>query len=280
MTVGLARKLSRTKSHRDALLKNLVSQLFQHESLITTHEKCKETARLAERIITSAKKYDHGKGGARHISNIQSHLFLAGDNKHLLTKVVNEIADRYKNRTGGFTRVLKLEPRMGDQGKQSTLELVDTPILTDTKLEDGQIIMQRGNIKFWLLMKTLLYDEINNEAYSSMTLKNLIKLYKPKNDNKKELDQFKQEMLSVRRILMEQMNEADLKDDPKGRSFKYDPAEESKNIESIITQLNEYKASQNIGTTKSQFRGSRKSKGGFQIMKTRPERPQIQEQTQ
>ncbi|CAL9736282.1 large ribosomal subunit protein bL17m [Monosporozyma servazzii] len=283
MTVGLARKLSRTKPHRVALLKNLVTQLFQHESLITTQEKCKEAARLAERIITSAKKYDHGKGSQRHINNIQSHLFLAGDNKHLLSKVTNELADRYKTRSGGFTRVLKLEPRVGDKGKQATLELLDAPILTNTTLEDGQMSMQRGNIKFWLLMKTLLYDEINDQVYSSMTMKNLVKLYTAKKNDPKMLAQFKEEMLSVRRILMEQMNQTDLKDDPKGRSFKNDPVEESTKVDSIITKLNEFdptKKSQYMITSKSKYRGNRKSKAGFKIMNTRPERPQIQEQTQ
>ena len=56
MTVGLARKLSRTKPHRDALLKNMVSQLLQHGSITSTHEKCKEASRVAERVITWAKK--------------------------------------------------------------------------------------------------------------------------------------------------------------------------------------------------------------------------------
>lgn len=269
MTVGLARKLSRTKAHRDALLRNLVTQLFQHESLITTHEKCKETAIIAERIITSAKKYNRGKGSPRHISNIQSHLFLSGDNKHLLSKVTNDLTERYKGRRGGFTRILKLEPRMGDKAKQSTIELVDTPILQ--KVDQDHIVMQRGNIKFWLLMKTLLYNEINNEVYSSNTLQNLKKLYKSKQGDLSQLSQFKQEMLAVRKLLMEQMNQSDLKNDPKGRSFTYNGEQENMQIDYIISRLKELELSQ-VKSSKPKYGGNRKDKTGFQFMKSRPER--------
>ena len=278
MTVGLARKLSRTKSHRDALLRNLVSQLFQHESIITTYEKCKETSRLAERIITSAKKYDHGNGSNRYIRNIQSKLSLSGDNKHLLAKVVNELADRYKDRNGGFTRILKLEPRVGDKSKQATIELVDTPIIT--KNNGKNITMQRGNIKFWLLMKTLLYNEINNEVYSPLTIKNLLKIYKTKANDPKKLNHFKEEMICVRKLLMEQMNKSDLKNDSKNRSFEFNQIKESNHIDSVLSQLSEMlsssKDSINIHSKSKYNNINRKCKGGYQIMSSRPERKEQQ----
>ncbi|KAK5779507.1 mitochondrial 54S ribosomal protein bL17m MRPL8 PWA37_004385 [Arxiozyma heterogenica] len=273
MTVGLARKLSRTKSHRDALLRNLVSQLFQHESIITTYEKCKETSRLAERIITAAKKYNHGNGSNRYIQNIQSNLFLSGDNKHLLAKVVNELADRFKDRNGGFTRILKLEPRIGDKSKQATIELVDTPIIINNS---ENITMQRGNIKFWLLMKTLLYNEINNESYSPLTMKNLLKIYKSKHDDLHKLKLFKEEMICVRKLLMEQMNRSDLKNDPKNRSFDLDQIKDSKHVDSILSQLSDMLSSPKNGTTDVQMISkynniNRKRKDGYQIMSARPE---------
>lgn len=274
MTVGLARKLSRTKSHRDALLRNLVSQLFQHESIITTYEKCKETSRLAERIITAAKKYNHGNGSNRYIQNIQSNLFLSGDNKHLLAKVVNELANRFKDRNGGFTRILKLEPRIGDKSKQATIELVDTPIIINNS---ENITMQRGNIKFWLLMKTLLYNEINNESYSPLTMKNLLKIYKSKHNDPHKLKHFKEEMIYVRKLLMEQMNRSDLKNDPKNRSFDLDQIKDSKHVDSILFQLSDMLSSQKNGTTDVQMISkynniNRKRKDGYQIMSARPER--------
>lgn len=278
MTIGLARKLSRTKPHRDALLRNLVSQLFQHESIITTYEKCKETSRLAERIITAAKKYDHGNGSNRYIQNIQSNLSLSGDNKHLLAKVVNELADRYKNRSGGFTRVLKLEPRVGDKSRQATIELVDTPIIINNS---ENITMQRGNIKFWLLMKTLLYNEINNEVYSSLTMKNLLKIYKTKVDNPSNLNHFKEEIIYVRKLLMEQMNKSDLKNDPKNRSFDLDPTKESNHVDSILSKLSDMLSSSNGNTTDmltiSKYNSiNRKRRDGYRIMNTRPERKEQQ----
>lgn len=278
MTIGLARKLSRTKPHRDALLRNLVSQLFQHESIITTYEKCKETSRLAERIITAAKKYDHGNGSNRYIQNIQSNLSLSGDNKHLLAKVVNELADRYKNRSGGFTRVLKLEPRVGDKSRQATIELVDTPIIINNS---ENITMQRGNIKFWLLMKTLLYNEINNEVYSPLTMKNLLKIYKTKVANPSNLNHFKEEIIYVRKLLMEQMNKSDLKNDPKNRSFDLDPTKESSHVDSILSQLSDMLSSSNGNTTDmltiSKYNSiNRKRRDGYRIMNTRPERKEQQ----
>lgn len=278
MTIGLARKLSRTKPHRDALLRNLVSQLFQHESIITTYEKCKETSRLAERIITAAKKYDHGNGSNRYIQNIQSNLSLSGDNKHLLAKVVNELADRYKNRSGGFTRVLKLEPRVGDKSRQATIELVDTPIIINNS---ENITMQRGNIKFWLLMKTLLYNEINNEVYSPLTMKNLLKIYKTKVANPSNLNHFKEEIIYVRKLLMEQMNKSDLKNDPKNRSFDLDPTKESNHVDSILSQLSDMLSSSNGNATDmltiSKYNSiNRKRRDGYQIMNTRPERKEQQ----
>lgn len=268
MTVGLARKLSRTKSHRDALLKNLVSQLFQHESIVSTHEKCKETSRIAERVITSAKKHRlEGTPTSRHISNVQSNLFLSGDNKHLLNKVINDLAVRYEGRAGGYTRIMRLEPRVGDKAAESIIELVDSPVLS----EDGQVL-QRGNIKFWLLMKTLLYDEISNIEYSPLTLHNLSKLYKQKKiKGSKEVDIFKKEMISVRKLLMEQMNDSDLKDNSEKKLLVLDEVKDSEKVDFILTQLDDMLLNTKQQNIKSHgYGGKRKYKEGFEIMTSRP----------
>lgn len=150
MTTGLMRHFSRTKAHRDSMFRNLVSQLFQHGSIVSTHEKCLEASRMAERIITMAKKLEQHPNSAREI---QSRLSLAGDNSKLLRRVVNELAPRYQQRPGGYTRVLKLEPRLGDRAKQSVLELVDAPIVG----ENGTL--QRGDLKLWLLCKAAIQNE-------------------------------------------------------------------------------------------------------------------------
>lgn len=192
MTQGLARHFSRTKAHRDAMLKNLVTQLFQHGSIVSTHEKCQEASRLAERVITMAKKSDTQP---RYLSEIQSRLMLAGDNRHLLQRVVREIAPRYQARPGGYTRILKLEPRLGDRAKQSVLELVDSPLFNSS----GEF--QRGNLKLWLLCKTVMANEAEGTQYSELTLTNLKKMLKFTDDVESF---FTKHVLAVKKLIAEQ----------------------------------------------------------------------------
>ncbi|CAI4061034.1 hypothetical protein N7582_001781 [Saccharomyces uvarum] len=175
MTVGIARKLSRDKPHRDALLKNLACQLFQHGSIVSTHAKCKEASRVAERIITWTKRAlatsnSVSQAGLR--AQIQSQLFLAGDNRKLMERLFNEIAPRYGERPGGYTRVLRLEPRANDSAPQSVLELVDLPVASESHA------VNRGNLKMWLLVKSVINDDTNHLPHSQLTLQNLYKLAK------------------------------------------------------------------------------------------------------
>lgn len=110
--------LPRDLKHKRALLRNLVTALFEHESITTTHAKAKETQRLADRLISLTKKEDveHAKSLA------SSEVFNHGES---LPKLFGELKDRYAMRAGGFTRVLHLEPRLGDNAEQSIVELVD-----------------------------------------------------------------------------------------------------------------------------------------------------------
>ncbi|CCF57408.1 hypothetical protein KAFR_0C04170 [Kazachstania africana CBS 2517] len=199
MTVGIARKLSRTKPHREALLKNLVTQLLQHGTISSTHEKCKEASRLADRVINMAKKVNQmedGRARDKYLSEIQSRLFLSGDNNHLLINLVNAIAPKYISRQGGYTRVIRLEPRLTDKACESILELVDTPILD----KDGNL--NKGNLKFWLLIKNVINDESQSKPYNDITIHNLQKMAKFK-DRK----QFETEILTVKRLLKGQANQ-------------------------------------------------------------------------
>ncbi|KAF5097702.1 hypothetical protein D0Z00_002303 [Geotrichum galactomycetum] len=106
------RKLNRTHSHRQATIRNLVSNLLKHESIITTHAKAKEAQSAADKLITLAKTRSPNLDDAK--VRAQKFIYLFGD-----------IAERYKTRPSGYTRVLKLEPRLGDNAPQSILELVD-----------------------------------------------------------------------------------------------------------------------------------------------------------
>ncbi|CUS21089.1 LAQU0S02e05622g1_1 [Lachancea quebecensis] len=192
MTTGLMRHFSRTKAHRDAMFRNLVSQLFQHGSIVSTHEKCLEASRMADRVITMAKKLKHHPNSAMEI---QSRLSLAGDNSKLLSRVVGELAPRYKQRPGGYTRVLKLEPRLGDRAKQSVLELVDTPVV------DAAGALQRGDIKLWLLCKTSIQNESESVGYSQLTLRNFSKMLKFR---KNSHTFFTNDVLAVRKFIKQE----------------------------------------------------------------------------
>ena len=109
-------KLNRTTSHRKAMLNNMVASLFEHKQIKTTHAKAKEARRLAERLITFAKKGD--LAARRRVLR-----FIP--NKALVRELFDEIAPVYAERNGGYTRVLKLGYRQGDGADMSLLELVD-----------------------------------------------------------------------------------------------------------------------------------------------------------
>ncbi len=110
------RKLGRTAAHRKALYKNLVIALITHERIRTTTPKAKEARRLADRMITFAKKGD--LSSRRHVASILN-------DKKTVQKLFDEIGPRYTDRPGGYTRVLKIGGlRHGDAAEMSLLELV------------------------------------------------------------------------------------------------------------------------------------------------------------
>ncbi len=112
------RKLGRTGSHRQALLRNMVTSLLEHERIQTTDAKAKELRRVAERMITLGKRGDlHARRQALGV--IRS--------KEVTAKVFDELADRYRERPGGYTRVMKLGQRQGDAAPMSLIELLDGP---------------------------------------------------------------------------------------------------------------------------------------------------------
>jgi large subunit ribosomal protein L17 len=109
------RKLSRTASHRRAVLRNLVTALFQYERIETTVAKAKEARRLAERLITFAKRGD--VAARRHVDRF----VMLPD---VTRKLFATIAPWYTERHGGYTRILRLGHRLGDGGETAFLELV------------------------------------------------------------------------------------------------------------------------------------------------------------
>jgi large subunit ribosomal protein L17 len=110
------RKLGRTKSHREFMLRNMVASLFENESIRTTEARAKEARKLAEKILTWGKKGDlHSRRLAlRYISNAT-----------LIKKVFDIIAPRLQGRDGGYTRIVKLGQRRGDAAPVVILELTE-----------------------------------------------------------------------------------------------------------------------------------------------------------
>ena len=111
-----ARKLGRSPSHRLAMYRNLVTSLLQHERVETTDAKAKEVRRLADRMITLGKRGDlHARRRALRVIRV----------REVTAKVFGELAERYKTRPGGYTRVLKTRTRVGDSAALSIVELVE-----------------------------------------------------------------------------------------------------------------------------------------------------------
>ena len=109
------KKLGRTAQHRRALMRNLVTSLFEHERIRTTLAKAKESRRFADRMVTFALK--NNLAARREVGR-----FIR--DKTVLKKLFDVIGPRFAGRPGGFTRVLRLGPREGDAAEMALLELV------------------------------------------------------------------------------------------------------------------------------------------------------------
>lgn len=112
------RKLQRTTAHRLAMLKNMVTSLLQHERITTTVPKAKEARKMAEHVITLGKR-----GGLNNVRMAQKTV----KDRDILKKVFGELKDRYANRPGGYTRIMRAGFRKGDAADIAILELVDRP---------------------------------------------------------------------------------------------------------------------------------------------------------
>lgn len=110
------RKLNRTSSHRKAMLSNMAVSLLTHEQIKTTLPKAKELRRVADRMVTL------GKRGDLHARR-QAAAYLGDD--EAVSKLFSSLAERYKDRPGGYTRVLKAGFRYGDASPMAVIELVD-----------------------------------------------------------------------------------------------------------------------------------------------------------
>jgi large subunit ribosomal protein L17 len=109
------RKLGRTSSHRKALLRNMVASLFEFEKIETTDAKAKELRKVADKMITWGKRGDlHARRQALKVIN----------NKKTVQKLFDDIAPRFRERRGGYSRIIKAGRRKGDNAPLSIIELV------------------------------------------------------------------------------------------------------------------------------------------------------------
>ena len=109
------RRLGRTSSHREAMVRNMVTSVFEHERIVTTTPKAKEVRKVVDKMITLAKRGDlHAKRQA--LSFIRS--------RDVVAKLFDEISGQFADRNGGYTRIIQTGQRRGDAAPMAILELV------------------------------------------------------------------------------------------------------------------------------------------------------------
>jgi len=118
------RRLGRNSSHRKAMLRNMVTSLFEHEKITTTDARAKELRKLAEKLITL------GKRGTLHARRQALEVI---QDKDVVGKLFDRIAARYQERPGGYTRIIKLGHRAGDNAALSIIELVEEELKAQPK---------------------------------------------------------------------------------------------------------------------------------------------------
>ena len=128
------KKLNRTSSHRKAMFMNMSNSLIKHEQITTTLPKAKELKRFIEKIITLGKK--------GNLTSRRKCTSILQDQK-MSKKVFDVFADRYKDRNGGYTRIIKLGNRFGDNASMAVVELVDRDE-SAKGLDSGPIIEKKS----------------------------------------------------------------------------------------------------------------------------------------
>lgn len=123
------RKLNRTSSHRLAMLRNMANSLLIHESIVTTLPKAKELRRVVEPLISLGKKPSLAN---RRLA------FDRTRNRDVVVKLFGELSERFANRNGGYTRVLKYGFRQGDNAPMALIELVDAAEVREKKEAEAE----------------------------------------------------------------------------------------------------------------------------------------------
>ncbi|KAF2490950.1 ribosomal protein L17 [Lophium mytilinum] len=164
------RHLSRKSSHRQALLRNLVTSLFENEAISTTWHKAKEAQRLAEKLVTLGKKNTEASRRRAH------QIFYRPI--EMVPKLFGPIRERYAERPGGYTRVLRIEPLKEDQAASAILELVDGP----------------KDMRFAMTARTLANVRRNKHTINEITQTNIDKVTRYRKNGEEELEELTEKM--------------------------------------------------------------------------------------
>jgi large subunit ribosomal protein L17 len=135
------RRLGRNSSHRAAMMRNMVTSLLEHENITTTDTRAKELRKVAEKMITLGKRGDlHARRQALKVIR----------DRQVVGKLFAQIGPRYKDRPGGYTRILRLGNRLGDNAPQVIIELVEeefTPRVRKAASEDVTVASAAGAVE-------------------------------------------------------------------------------------------------------------------------------------
>ena len=131
---NIGRQLSRNSAHRHALMRNMATSLLRHETIRTTVPKAKELRRVVEPLITLAKVDSLAKRRLA-LSRLRD--------ASVVDKLFGDLGPRFKARAGGYTRILRMEPRPGDSADMALMELVDGPAAAE-KQEDSKGAKRKG----------------------------------------------------------------------------------------------------------------------------------------
>jgi len=207
-------QLNRTHSHRKALYRNMVEALFSNERIKTTKIKAKEIRRIAEKLITKAKE--------KTLHNIRVVNKIIKDKK-ILNKLFEEIAPRYIERMGGYTRIIKLNSRKGDGADMAYLELIE-------EQSDSGIKKKKKKIKKADLKQNKSEQKVEEKEEKKEEPKVKDKKVKDKNLEEKKNKNDKKEKQSTEIDIKEKKEETEktlVEDDTVKTIIKDDVAEET-----------------------------------------------------
>ncbi len=160
----VSRKLGRDVEHHKAILRNMVTDLFKYGKITTTLAKAKELRRVADKMITLAKRGD--------LTSRRRALAFIRD-KNIVRKLFSELREKYLNRAGGYTRVIKIGPRRGDASMMAIVELVEEKITTKrSKLKKERLkkiveFIEKKKREYGLIKETSSQKETKEEVSKS-----------------------------------------------------------------------------------------------------------------